>query len=54
MAYFDGAIFEGANLKGAINLSIDQLSKVKTLSNAKLDDELLNLLREEHACLFKS
>jgi uncharacterized protein YjbI with pentapeptide repeats len=53
-ANLEGAIFEGANLKGAINLSIDQLSKVKTLSNAKLDDELLNLLREEHACLFKS
>jgi len=53
-ANLEGAKLEGANLKGALNLSIDQLSKVKTLSNAKLDDELLNLLREERACLFKS
>ncbi len=29
---------EGAKLKGASKLTIDQLSKVKTLSITKLDD----------------
>jgi uncharacterized protein YjbI with pentapeptide repeats len=63
MAYFDGANLDGANLvmanleeahlQGAHKLTIEQLSKVKTLSNAKLDEELLNSLRKKHACLFK-
>ncbi len=57
MAYFDGANLDGANLeganleetnpKGAYKLTIEQLSKVKTLSDAKLDEELLNSLRKK-------
>jgi hypothetical protein len=56
-AYFDeanleGAYFIGADLTGAKNLTIDQLSKVKTLYNAKLDEELLIPLREKCPALF--
>jgi uncharacterized protein YjbI with pentapeptide repeats len=45
-----GATFENANLEGAIlfgakNLTVDQLSKAKTLYNAKLDPELEEELR---------
>jgi len=40
------ANLEGTNLKGAKNLTIDQLSKVKTLYNAKLDPELEEELRK--------
>ena len=54
MANLEGAIFEGANLKGALNLSIDQLSKVRTLYNAKLDEEFFIQLKEEFWFLFKS
>ena len=43
-----------ANLTGAFNLSIDQLSKVRTLYNAKIDEELLIQLKEEYLSLFKS
>lgn len=43
----------GANLKGARNLSIDQLSKAKTLYNAKIDDELLIPLKEKCPALFE-
>jgi len=35
------------------NLSLDQLSKVKTLHNAKLDEELLVSLKEKHPALFE-
>ncbi len=53
-AIFDGTNLEGANLTGAFNLSIDQLSKVRTLYNAKIDEELLIQLKEEFPSLFKS
>jgi len=36
----------GADLKKAKNLTIEQLSKVKTLYNAKLDEELRKQLEE--------
>ena len=47
------ANFRGANLEGAYGLSIDQLSKVKTLYNAKLDEELLIPLKEKYPALFE-
>ena len=40
-----GANLIGANLKGAKNLTVDQLSKVKTLYNAELDLKLEEELR---------
>ncbi len=53
-ANLEEAHLEEAHLRGAHKLTIEQLSKAKTLSNAKLDGELLNSLRKEHAYLFKS
>ena len=53
-AILDGANLKGANLRGAFNLSIDQLSKVRTLYNVKLDEEFLIQLTEEFPFLFKS
>jgi Uncharacterized low-complexity proteins len=52
-AKLDGADLTGANLEGAKNLTIDQLSKVKTLYNAKLDEELLIPLKEKYPTLFE-
>jgi hypothetical protein len=56
-AYFDGvsfantklkkAYFKNAHLKGAKNLTIDQLSMVKTLYKAELDPELEEELRSK-------
>ena len=53
-ANLEEAIFEGANLKGALDPRIDKLSKVRTLYNAKLDEEFLIQLKEEFSFLFKS
>ena len=53
-ANLKGADLEEANLKGAKNLTLNQLSKVKTLYNAKLDDELRIPLEKEHPELFKA
>jgi uncharacterized protein YjbI with pentapeptide repeats len=52
-ANFEGANLEGANLKGVNELTIDQLSKVKTLYNAKLDDKLLIPLKDKYPVLFE-
>lgn len=52
-ANFEGANLEYADLKGAKNLTIDQLSKVKTLYKAKLDEELEKPLREKYPSLFE-
>jgi uncharacterized protein YjbI with pentapeptide repeats len=52
-ANLEGADLEGANLNGAKNLTVNQLSKVKTLYNAKLDEELEKPLREKYPDLFK-
>jgi uncharacterized protein YjbI with pentapeptide repeats len=46
------ADFEGANLIGAKELTIEQLSKVKTLYKAELDPELEIPLREKYPHLF--
>ncbi|MDY9926446.1 pentapeptide repeat-containing protein [Methanosarcina sp.] len=43
-----------ADLREAENLTIDQLSKVKTLYHAKLDEELKIPLREKYPNLFKN
>ena len=52
-ANLKGVDFEGANLKGVKELTIDQLSKVKTLFNTKLDDILLTQLKEKYPSLFE-
>ena len=39
-AWLGGANLSGANLRGALDLTLEQLSKVKTLYKAKLDPEL--------------
>ena len=49
----EGAFFIGTHLLGARFLTIYQLSKVKTLYNAKLDKELEIPLREKYPDLFK-
>lgn len=51
-ANLEGANLERADLRGARNLSLDQLSKVKTLYNAELDEELRIPLREKYPALF--
>ncbi|AKB42897.1 pentapeptide repeat-containing protein [Methanosarcina vacuolata] len=52
-ANLEGANLEGANLEGAQHLSLDPLSTVKTLHNAKLDNELLITLKKKCPALFK-
>jgi uncharacterized protein YjbI with pentapeptide repeats len=42
-----------ANLQGARNLSLYQLSKVKTLHDTKLDEELLIQLKKKYPTLFE-
>jgi hypothetical protein len=44
---------ERANLKGAENLTIDQLSKVKTLYKATLDKKLEKPLRKKYPALLE-
>jgi len=46
-ANFEGANLEGANLEGAKNLTVEQLSQVKTLYKAQLDEGLEAELRAE-------
>lgn len=52
-AHLKGAYLEKTNLRKAKHLSLDQLSKVKTLYNAKLDKELEIPLREKYPALFE-
>jgi len=52
-ANLDGANLSKAYLEGAKNLTVYQLSKVKTLYEAKLDDELLIPLKERYPALFE-
>ena len=52
-ANLQGANLKGADLEGAQHLSLDQLSTVKTLLNAKLDNELLITLKKKYPALFK-
>lgn len=46
-SHLEGADFHEADLMGAKNLTVDQLSKVKTLYQAKLDPELEEELRSK-------
>ncbi|KKH97988.1 hypothetical protein EO95_02125 [Methanosarcina sp. 1.H.T.1A.1] len=52
-ANLEGADLEGADLEGAKNLTVDQLSKVKTLYNAKFDEEFKISLQEKYPALFE-
>ncbi|HII90789.1 MAG TPA: pentapeptide repeat-containing protein [Methanosarcina sp.] len=52
-ANFEMTFLGGSNLKGAKNLTVEQLSKAKTLYNATLDEELLIPLKEAHFTLFE-
>jgi hypothetical protein len=57
-AYLIGANFKGANLEdvnllGAEKLTIEQLSKVKTLYDAKLDPELMKQVKEKYPHLLE-
>ena len=47
------ANLEDANLRGTHHLTIDQLSEVKTLHNAKLDRELFMSLKVKYPALFE-
>ena len=47
------ANLQGADLQGAQHLSVNQLSKVKTLHATKLDEKLLILLKKKSPALFE-
>ena len=51
-ALLKGAEIWNANLEGIKELKVDQLSNVKTLYNAKLDDAYLLPLKEKYPALF--
>ncbi len=51
-AHLERANLQEANLQGAKNLTVDQLSKAKTLYEAILDPELDIPLREKYPALF--
>ena len=53
-ANFEGAKLEGTKFREAHYLTFEQLSKVKTLHDVKLDEELLIKLKEKFPFLFKS
>jgi hypothetical protein len=50
---FNGANLSYANLEAARNLTMDQLSKVKTLYKAKLDPELEAQVKEKYPWLLE-
>jgi uncharacterized protein YjbI with pentapeptide repeats len=52
-ANFEGANFEGANLRETKQLTIEQLSKVKTLYKAELDPELEKQIKKKYPHLLK-
>ncbi len=52
-ANLEGTNFEAAFLGETYGLSPDQLSKVKTLYNAKLDEKLFMQLKEKCPALFE-
>ena len=52
-ANLKGANLRGANLRGVENLTIDQLSKVKTLYKAEFDEELRIPLERDYPALFE-
>jgi hypothetical protein len=52
-ANLDGANLEAAFLGEAYGLSLNQLSKVETLYNTKLDEKLIVPLKEKFPALFE-
>ena len=52
-ANLSGANLSGANLTQVKNLSINKLSKVKTLYKAKLDPELIEQVKDKYPHLLK-
>jgi Uncharacterized low-complexity proteins len=52
-ANLEGADFIGANLINANGLTVDQLSKAKTLCSAQIDEDLLIPLKEMYPDIFK-
>lgn len=48
-----GAYLVGANLQGAFDLTIEQLSKAKTLYEAQLDSELLKQIKKDYPHLLE-
>jgi uncharacterized protein YjbI with pentapeptide repeats len=52
-ADFYGADLREANSYETVNLSLDQISHVKTLHDTKLDEELLESLKEKYPTLFE-
>lgn len=52
-AYLEGVDFFRANLRGARNLTFNQLSKVRTLHKAELDEELRIQLKEKYPYLLE-
>ena len=52
-ANLDGANLEGANLWGVHGLTIEQLSKVKSLYDAKLDPVLMQQVKEKYPHLLE-
>jgi hypothetical protein len=47
------ANLKGANLKNVDHLSLDQLSKMKTLYDTKLNQDLFIPLKEKYSALFE-
>jgi len=52
-ANLEGANLEGANLEGVQGLTIEQLSKVKSLYGARLDPALLEQVKEKYPHLLE-
>ncbi len=52
-ANLEGANLEGANLWGVYGLTIEQLSKVKSLYEAKLDPVLMEQVKEKYPHLLE-
>jgi hypothetical protein len=52
-ADLSGTVFYGVDLKEARGLTIEQLSKVKTLHDSKLDEELFIQLTKEFPSIFE-
>ena len=53
-ADFTNANLQDADFTGAFFLTLDQLSKARSLYNTKLDEELSNRLKDTHPELFKN
>jgi len=52
-ADLSGVVLVFADLRGVFYLTIEQLSKVKTLYKAKLDPELIEQIKDEYPLFFR-